>query len=302
MTRLVLACATSGLANRIKGLVTAQRVAAELGVGLRVYWEANAAVRAPLDSLFAHDLVEVGAEEAATLAADPGVLAIRTWRLWPSAQDPFPAGYRPSYPSPHRHGIDFAYHAIPHGVRAAILPWFARLRPLSAVSEAAQAVLAGRSGPLWGMAVRSWVDAPERRRLFDQAAVEVALAASAGPVFVTSDARGLVEGLCARFPAQAFSSLGHTGGLSGDQAALCDLLAVARCPRMWVSLGSTFSEVAWWMGGGLAEVAVIPPRRYGLNLVDLGEVAGYALGGRWWFKNKSALDARLAGVWRRMHG
>ena len=297
---MVLAALASGLANRIKGLVTARRVAREMGLPLKVYWERNEAVTSDLSSLFPGQFECVSPEEYRELAVDPSVLSVRTWRLWPARSDRFPEGYRPTYPSPHRNGIDFAYGAVPPAVREAFLEVFRDLGPHGEVAAAVEGIVGDCTNLDTGMAVRTWVDAPERQKLFDRRAVEAAIDAAEGPIFVTSDSRKLVDDLARRWPDRVVTSTAHVAGLVGDQRVLCDMLAVARCSRMWISLGSTFSEVAWWLGGARAEVRMLEPRGYALQVLDLGEVAAYGLAGRWWFKNKSRFDARVAGAWKRL--
>lgn len=165
--------------------------------------------------------------------------------------------------------IDFEYQRIPQHFRRAYVPLFAAVavRPeiLARVEEFARSHI---DPGVIGVQVRTWRDDPRRYRKHHRPALGRlrALLDKAGPAsrfFVVSDDDDVVpwlrtlvgEGRVLSFPRETMrrASWQAREGMAED---LIDMLLLARCPELYASYLSTFSETAWWLGGARAGVTV----------------------------------------------
>lgn len=165
--------------------------------------------------------------------------------------------------------IDLEYERIPEYFREVYGALFRRIAFRPEIVAAADEWLADRdSASLIGVQVRTWRDDPRRYRKYHLPAMRrlVALmdgAPRAARFLVVSDSDDVVPALAARFGAARVMAYPRSTAREdswrtpvGIQEDLIDMLLLARAPQLFASYLSTFSEVAWWLGGTTARVAV----------------------------------------------
>jgi hypothetical protein len=165
--------------------------------------------------------------------------------------------------------IDLEYERIPEYFREVYGAQFRRIAFRPELVAAAERWLAGFDvASFVGVQVRTWRDDPRRYRKYHLPAMRrlVALMDAASPdarFLVVSDSDDVVPALAARFGADRVVSYPRSTARedswrtpAGIQEDLIDMLLLARMPRLFASYLSTFSEVAWWLGGTRASVAV----------------------------------------------
>lgn len=165
--------------------------------------------------------------------------------------------------------IDLEYERIPDYFRQVYAPLFARIsvRPEIAarVTEWGEANL---DAAVIGVQIRTWRDDPRRHRKYHRPSWKRLLrmldeASPGSRFFVVSDADDVVPQLEQRygsarvlhFPRRT-ARLASWGTPEGIVEDLIDMLLLARTQRLLASYLSTFGEVAWWLGGTTARVAV----------------------------------------------
>ncbi|HVY64187.1 MAG TPA: hypothetical protein VHH11_05120 [Gammaproteobacteria bacterium] len=165
--------------------------------------------------------------------------------------------------------IDLEYERIPAYFRDVYGPLFRRIEVRPEIAARAAEWAAGALDPtVIGVQVRTWRDDPRRYRKYHLPArrrlVGLMGAAHKGARFlVVSDSDEIVDDLKVRygagrvlcFPRETarHDSWRTAPGITED---LIDLLLLARTQHLFASYLSTFSEVAWWLGGTLARVTV----------------------------------------------
>ena len=165
--------------------------------------------------------------------------------------------------------IDLEYERIPQYFRDVYGPLFRRIRVRPEIEASAAEWAATRlDPPVVGVQVRTWRDDPRRYRKYHVPArrrlIELMDNVEAAARFlVVSDSDEIVKELERRYGAPRVLCFPRTTerhdswrtalGITED---LIDLLLLARTERLFASYLSTFSEVAWWLGGAKARVTV----------------------------------------------
>jgi len=164
--------------------------------------------------------------------------------------------------------IDLEYERIPQHFRALYGELFRRIavRPelVSAVNDWAAANL---GGDVVGVQVRTWRDDPRRHRKYHVPSLRRLtrlMDEAAGARFlVVSDSDDVAPMLADRYGARRVLGFPRTTPRAdswltplGIKEDLVDMLLLARTQRLYASYLSTFSEVAWWLGGTTARVNV----------------------------------------------
>jgi hypothetical protein len=165
--------------------------------------------------------------------------------------------------------IDLEYERIPEYFRELYGAMFRRIVFRPEITTAVHGWMAGQDPTsLIGVQVRTWRDDPRRYRKYHLPAMRRLIglmdgAPEAARFLVVSDSDEVVPTLAARFGAQRVLSYPRSTAREhswrtplGIQEDLIDMLLLARASRLFASYLSTFSEVAWWLGGTKAHVAV----------------------------------------------
>jgi hypothetical protein len=165
--------------------------------------------------------------------------------------------------------IDLEYERIPPHFRDAYAPLFRRIAVLPEIA-AAVAQFGDRhcDDDVIGVQVRTWRDDPRRYRKYHLPAIRRLLrlldeAPSNARFFVVSDSDEIAPLLRARYGRERVLEFPRTTPRAESWSApqgiiedLIDMLLLARVRRLYASYLSTFGEVAWWLGGTAARVAV----------------------------------------------
>jgi hypothetical protein len=165
--------------------------------------------------------------------------------------------------------IDLEYERIPQYFRDVYGELFRRIVVRPEIAAAADEwAAANLDEEVVGVQVRTWRDDARRHRKYHLPALRRLTqlldgAGAAARFLVVSDSDDVAPLLRARYgPHRVLSYPRQTSradswlaprGITED---LIDMLLLARTPRLFASYLSTFSEVAWWLGGTTARVSV----------------------------------------------
>jgi hypothetical protein len=164
--------------------------------------------------------------------------------------------------------IDLEYGRIPQHFRDVYAPLFERIAPRAEIAARASEWGARLDADVIGVQIRTWRDDPRRYRKYHLPAVRrLAKLLDAAPprarFLVVSDADEVIGDLAARYGAERVLHFPRTTPRreswrtpEGIREDLIDMLLLARTRRLFASYLSTFSEVAWWLGGASADVDV----------------------------------------------
>jgi len=293
---LVVSTETAGLGNRIKSWVSAMRLGERSCVHWAVTRNMPAEFGELFANDCAVPTVPVGATEYcswrlavlpedepflpagfATVGAGRHPLIRGIAKVWWSVTGKRTDRYRYMvFPKQHsrrsaradaRH-IDLEYGRIPQHFRDVYVPLLrsSAVRPEIAALAAAWGARLD-SGTI-GVQIRTWRDDPRRYRKYHLPAVRrLAKLLDAAPAtsrfLVVSDADEVIGDLASRYGAQRVLHFPRTTSRNDSYAKadaaqedLIDMLLLARTRTLYASYLSTFSEVAWWLGGATANVAV----------------------------------------------
>jgi hypothetical protein len=164
--------------------------------------------------------------------------------------------------------IDLEYERIPQHFRDAYCPLFDRIavRP-SIERQVADWAARHVDAATIGVQVRTWRDDPRRYRKYHRPSWRRLLrlldgAAPETRFLVVSDSDEVLPPLSQRYSGRVLHFPRRTARLESWRAPegiaedLIDMLLLARTRRLFVSYLSTFGEVAWWLGGTTARIAV----------------------------------------------
>lgn len=252
-TPTTIAANTDGLGNRIKCIVSALIY----DPNARVYWPRTDRMDCSFLDLF--DNASLLAEE---LESEAKILT--TWRLegFPLEQVPHGFAVHGAYRRDHGRTIDFEYHRIPQQVIDHVLARFMILQPSALIAEQVLEIKGSLPARTVGVHIRSWVDAPERAYKFSlKNYFRIMDSLKDETFFVASDSEDILLKMESRYPRRIVTPaiLGIKG--NGPQRALTEMYILGSTNRLLASYGSTFSEVAWWLGGAQAEVDVVPLKK-----------------------------------------
>jgi hypothetical protein len=164
--------------------------------------------------------------------------------------------------------IDLEYERIPHYFRNAYGELFGRIRIEPEIAAKVAAWGGEYLSDVIGVQVRTWRDDPRRYRKYHVPALRRLFALlDAAPAearfFVVSDSDDIVPTLRERYGLPRVFAYPRTTARADSWSSkegivedLTDLLLLARTRTLYASYLSTFSEVAWWLGGTTARVAV----------------------------------------------
>jgi len=164
--------------------------------------------------------------------------------------------------------IDLEYGRIPQHFRDVYLPLFRSIAVQPALAARAAEWGARLDPDTIGVQIRTWRDDPRRYRKYHLPAVRrLAKLLDAAPAksrfLVVSDADEVIGDLETRYGAERVLHFPRTtprsesyAKVDGAREDLIDMLLLARTRTLYASYLSTFSEVAWWLGGATANVAV----------------------------------------------
>ena len=293
---LVVSTETGGLGNRLKSWVSTMRLSADPRVHWPVTKNMPAAFGELFTNECAVDRVPEGArvygswrlailpeDEAhlpvgfATVGAGAHPLVRGIGKAWWSLTGERTDRYRfMVFPKQHsrrstradaRH-IDLEYERIPEHFRALYGALFQRIAVRPEIAAAAgEWAAANLDESVVGVQVRTWRDDPRRHRKYHLPSLRRLTRLMDGVpsarFLVVSDADDVAPTLAERYGALRILGYPRTTSRAeswltplGIKEDLVDMLLLARTHRLFGSYLSTFSEVAWWLGGTRARVSV----------------------------------------------
>ncbi len=272
MSPYIIASANWGLANRLKCLISAMRLAERYSRTLLLYWPKDGFVNCRFADLFENEFMEIGREELDKIKeykdSDKVYQIVSTWRLLTLPQDDIPNNFSRVYPSLTGKDIDCEYERIPFTVREQFLPYVRQLTPRREILEEVEEHSKNFNDDTVSVSIRSWIECPPRQCLFDiNNLYSVLDKINCSDFFVSCDSEEILEKIVGRYGRRVMFHRKYTykkGDTERDsmRAGLCDLLLLSRNRRLFLSYLSTFSEMAWWFGGCKAKTELIPPRYY----------------------------------------
>jgi hypothetical protein len=164
--------------------------------------------------------------------------------------------------------IDLEYERIPQYFRALYGELFGRIAVRPEIAGAADEwAAANLDDGVVGVQVRTWRDDPRRYRKYHVPSLRrlrrLLDSAPSARFLVVSDSDEIAPMLAERYGAGRILGYPRTTPRAdswstplGIKEDLIDMLLLARTHRLLASYLSTFSEVAWWLGGTRARVSV----------------------------------------------
>lgn len=272
--RIIRLHAINGLANRIKALVSAIRLAGNApALVFMERWPIDEREDAHWSKLFDIQLSTTDCEK--TNASE--IYGHGGWRLELTAEDKallpennFASMRQFGNHDGHWRQIDFEFYRIPKALRERYLQSFAFVKPVKPITNIVTSFLhahgfAEQNTVCLGVQVRLWNDDPVRRCGSELEELRDALERFkdmfCGPgnskrvkVFLASDT---LDQAC-QCVQQVFPDhvTFHAAPLFDTklEAAWCEMLLLSRMEHLIVTRASTFGEVAWWLGGAKANV------------------------------------------------
>lgn len=179
----------------------------------------------------------------------------------------FPKTYKRSGTNADARYIDFEYERIPEYFREIYCPLFQQIivRPeiMQRVNDWASANL---DENVIGVHVRSWRDAPHRNRKYHKSSMKRLsrlMNGTNGRFLVVTDSDEVIPALKDEYGndriihfTRETTRLDSWKTPTGITEDLVDMLLLSRTQRLFASYLSTFSEVAWWLGGATGKVWV----------------------------------------------
>jgi hypothetical protein len=293
---LVVSTETGGLGNRLKSWVSSMRLSADARVHWPVtknmpaafgeLFANDCAVNAVPDGAHAYGswrLAILPEDEAhlpagfATVGAGahPIVrgLGKAWWRLTGERTDRyrfmvFPKQHSRRSTRPDARHIDLEYERIPQHFRALYGELFGRIAVRPELLSAADAwAAANLDDTVVGVQVRTWRDDARRHRKYHVPSLRrltgLMDSAANARFLVVSDSDDVAPMLARRYGERRIIGYPRTTPRAdswltplGIKEDLIDMLLLARTQQLLASYLSTFSEVAWWLGGTKARVSV----------------------------------------------
>jgi hypothetical protein len=293
---LVVSTETGGLGNRLKSWVSSMRLGADARVHWPVTKNMPAAFGELFANECAVDAVPAGAsvygswrlailppDEAhlpagfATVGAGAHPIVRGLGKAWWSLTGERTDRYRfMVFPKQHsrrstradaRH-IDLEYERIPGYFRVLYGELFRRIAVHAKITAAANEwAAANLDADVVGVQVRTWRDDPRRHRKYHVPSLRRLMrlldSANGARFLVVSDSDDVAPMLADRYGARRVIGYPRTTPRAdswltppGIREDLIDMLLLARTEQLLASYLSTFSEVAWWLGGTRARVTV----------------------------------------------
>ena len=265
---MIIANNKSGLGNRIKSIVSAMRLENDY----RVYWAKNKDLTCKFSDLFLNN-VEVK-------SIPPGAKTYPSWRLAVLDEDPIPngfakitanrdiAGNKFSFTCPKLRNIDLEFLRMPESVRSEYVNKFNDLVINPEILERVESFSKKFNNETISVHIRSWSDDVERKSSFHRlenffASVKSSLNNTTdGNIYLTSDSDYVKNLFKTKYGSKVLiydrktdiaTSRFHSEGIKED---FIEMLLLSKNSTIIGTYLSTYTEVAWWLGGAAAKVKI----------------------------------------------
>jgi hypothetical protein len=284
MIKRVIAASRQGLCNRLKNLVSAWRMAEAMGAEPLLYWPLTSKVPVSFRGLFRGEPTEIDEAQYQQLAKDTDSnFVLDGWRfsLLPS-DDVVPDKNLPYSPRSGR-AIDFAYRKTPDALKKDILRYANQLKPTEKLAERIELFSNDFTVNSVAVHIRTWNIMGDEKPVFYRFENYLrALKPHVGKLlFVAADSPEVIDALRQRqigdVRSLPLTSRRHDTPEQLEDA-VCELFLLSRPPVLIGSFVSTFSELAWWLGGCRQSITIAEPRRYLFKFLTRDK---YCVGWRW---------------------
>lgn len=269
MNQLIV-CPYSGFSNRLKSLVSASL----LDKDYKVYWPPEDFCGLSYGKIFSDTFREIDhiPSDSIVLNSWRFELPVELSNLIPTGFSDCSTGYKGiEFPGDkHSRTIDFEYLKIPRPILAAILKQFNQLRFNEEIVARVNARLREMPDHFVGVHARTWDDEPERTQKWFNFADFVKICSrfqgkelfvtSDDPAFITTLSRALNKKLITtKRSEQRTSKTWHQNSPDEMLDDLVELLVLSKASQLILTAMSTYSEVAWYIGGCTQEVYFADP-------------------------------------------
>ena len=135
MSEYVIARTRGGLCNRIKCLISSQRIARKYSKELLLSWPVDEDCGCRFSDLFDNKIAEVSQEDSLRLSRERAYQVCDSWRLLTLPEENLGPKFSRAYVSREGNNIDFEYERIPLGVREDVLKYVRKLTPINDIIE-----------------------------------------------------------------------------------------------------------------------------------------------------------------------
>lgn len=265
-----IVCPFSGFSNRLKSLISASLHDAEY----KVFWQPENFCGLKYSEIFCDDSREID-----YIPADSKLLA--TWRFelpmeftnfLPSGFSDCSTGYRNvAFPGDVQgRTIDFEYLKIPHPILTELLKQFAQLKFSEEIISRVNTRLQKLPDHFVGVHARTWFDEPERRHKWFNLSDFITgcscfrdksiVVACDDPSFIDNLSKSLGKELIPISTAfQRHQKPWQQNSREEMLDDIADLLVLSHASHLVLSAMSTYSEVAWFLGGCTADISFADP-------------------------------------------
>ena len=245
----------SGIGNRLKNIVTAMRKADRLGDSLfinfphqdffTVYYQPDpSTVRPEIEVCTTWSLELFEDEIAKGFLKEP-----KTLKIYHDYNTTFEL----------KNSIDFQFNNIQEWLIEDIKNYFQLIEFSSLVTDTVDAYVEKFNlSDAIGVHIRTWSDDQGRHaRLHDLSLFTRCMKETSGErFFVATDSAQCLRELVEQFPQRIIASprlderhISKNASLEAMFASVTDMLVLSKCRRVIGTYSSTFTEVAWWLGG-----------------------------------------------------
>lgn len=254
---------TQGMCNRIKVFFSSLRFDLNEKEVLHMYWPIEGMSKTPFFSLFEFDLYQIE-EHNDPFVSEEGreefnIAKKRVWRL-DIAPGEVPEGFTKAYPKTKTEQpecIDLEYNRIPQKVRDAYAKYFKALKPSQSVRSRMEELK--MPSDYVGVHIRLNEEWKQWNRSNGSGTRQFIHVMKKYPkntaFFLASCDEKVAEEIKRAFPNRVYEL--PQKDYTGDVDAIADLYLLAGGKELIATFGSSFSEVAWWLGGAKAEVKVV---------------------------------------------
>lgn len=254
---------TQGMCNRIKVLFSSLRFDLDEKDLLHLYWPIDGMCKTPFFSLFQFDLCSIEEHNEPFVSVEGreeyNIGRKRIWRL-DVAPGEVPEGFTKAYPKTKTNMpecIDLEYNRIPQNVKDVYGRYFKALRPSEQVKKRMEEL--ERPDEYIGVHIRLNEEWKQWNRSNGAGTSQFIRVMKKYPkdtkFFLASCDAAVAEEIKMAFPGRILE-LPEKDYL-GDIDAIADLYLLAGGKELIATFGSSFSEVAWWLGGAEAKVRVV---------------------------------------------
>ncbi|MDG2449918.1 MAG: hypothetical protein P8M34_09775 [Saprospiraceae bacterium] len=250
----------AGLCNRIKSLVSCMQIADRTGKTLIINWLKSDGFNCEFSDLFSNRLLHTNSSKLRIhkiKEAHDNYFITETWRLLP------PNIKLENIQNGNHEMIDFQYQETNNTVIETYIPYFQSLQITEFIDRQVNEFAKTFDENTISIAIRTWIDAPNRQHLFDtEKVLKIFEENQLSTFFISSDSEKLINLLSNKYGSKILSYpkrtyTGDRNSTEGIQDALIDLLLLSKNKKLMASANSTFSEVAWWFGKCEANVQII---------------------------------------------